>query len=73
MWYCIADKFGIFGESSVIHKLKPSKLVVTNINLLANLFICQTFFNKVLVHPVSPNIIATKFSQYMVYCILSCY
>ena len=38
-------------------KLKPSKLVVTINNLLANLFICQTFSAK---HLNSPNILPTK-------------
>ena len=49
MKYRIAGIFGTkldeFGESSVICQTKPSKLVVTINNLLANLFICQ-FLNQ---------------------------
>ena len=47
-------------------KLKPSKLVVTNNNLLADLFINQTFFAKIFIYPLSPHIITTKLSLYMV-------
>ena len=41
-------KLGKFGEWSAFAKLKPSKLVVTINNLLADLFICQTFFYQML-------------------------
>ena len=50
--YRIARKFGEFGESSAIRprfaKLKPSKLVLTINNLLADLSIRQTFFCQML-------------------------
>ena len=39
---------GEFGESSVIHQTKPSKLVLTINNLLVNLLIRQTFFRQIL-------------------------
>ena len=41
-------------------QLKSSKLVVTINNLLADLFICQTVFAKIFIHPLSPNIIIAK-------------
>ena len=40
----IEGKFGEFGKSFVIRQTKPSKLVLTINNLLADLLICQTFF-----------------------------
>ena len=39
-------------------KLTLSKLVVTISNLLADLFIRQTYITKVFIHSLSPNIIA---------------
>ena len=57
---------GKFGEPSAIRQTKPSKLVVTINNLLLDLFICQTFFAKIFIHPLSPNIIAAKISHYTV-------
>ena len=71
--YCIV---GIFdgGESLVnlvnhlkFDKLKSSKLVVTINNLLADLFIHQTYITKVFIHPLSPNIIAAKLPTIMIY------
>ena len=40
----VGGKFGEFGKLSMIHQTKPSKLVLTINNLLADLLICQTFF-----------------------------
>ena len=48
-------------------KLNPSKLVAQDIDLLADLFIHQTFFNKIFIHPLSPNVITAKFFLYMIY------
>ena len=59
-------KFGEFAESSVIRQTKTIKLVVTINCLLVDLFICQTFFAKIFIHPLSPNIIAAKLSHYAV-------
>ena len=48
-------------------KLKPSILVVTNNNIiLADLFIHQTFFAKILIHPLLPNIFGINFFSYMI-------
>ena len=46
--YRIAGKFGEFGKSFVIRQTKPSKLVLTINNLLADLLIRQTFFRQML-------------------------
>ena len=54
-------KFGKFGESS---SLCQTNLVATIDNLLANLFIRQTFFATTFAHLLSPNIIAAKLSRY---------
>ena len=48
-------------------KLKPSKLVVTIDNPLADLFIRQTFSAKRLKRVDSPNILPAKLSRYTVY------
>ena len=48
-------KFGKFGESSVI---RPTKTI------LKTLFIHQTVFSKIFIHPLSPKVIATKLSHY---------
>ena len=61
--YHIAEKFG---KSSTTHQTKPSSLIVTINNLLADLFICQTIFTKIFIHPLSPNIIIANFSCYTV-------
>ena len=45
---------------------KPSKVVVTINNLLADLFIRQTFFAKCLKRVNLSNIFPTKLSRYMV-------
>ena len=50
-----------FDESSAIYQTKPSKLVVTINNHLADLFIHQTFSTKVFIHPLSPNISPPNF------------
>ena len=47
-------------------QLKPSKLVVTINNLLADLFIYQTVFAKIFIHSLSPNI---RTLQYKLQCI----
>ena len=47
-------------------KLTPSKLVVTINNLLADLFIHQTFITEVFIHPLSPNIIAAKLTTIII-------
>ena len=54
-------------------KSKPSKLVVKIDNLIADLFIYQTFFAKVFIHPLSPNINAAKLSHYMVLLLYTCF
>ena len=46
--YHIARKFGKFGKSYMICQLKPSKLVLTTNNLLADQLIYQTFFCQML-------------------------
>ena len=58
--YCIVGKFDgrKFGESSAIHKIKLSKLVPT----INNLWLPKSFA-KIFIHPLSPNIIAAKFSH----------
>ena len=43
----VGEKFGEFGNSSVI-ELKPSKLVLTINNVLADLIIRQIFFHQML-------------------------
>ena len=48
-------------------KLKPSKLVVTIDNPLADLFISQTFSTKCLKTVNLPNILPAKLSHYTVY------
>ena len=48
-------------------KLKPSKLVVTIDNPLADLLIRQTFFRQTLEKVDSPNILPAKLSRYTVY------
>ena len=53
-------KLGKFGESPVIHQTKPSELVVTINNPLADLFICQTFSAKHLKRVNLPNILPAK-------------
>ena len=50
-----------FDESSAICQTKPSKLVVTINNHLADLFIHQTFFTKVFIDPLSPNVSPPNF------------
>ena len=45
-------KFSKFGESSVIHQTKT---------ILKTLFIHQTVFSKIFIHPLSPKVIAAKF------------
>ena len=64
MWsiYCIVGKFG---ESSVIHQTKPSNLVHTINNLLADLLIHQTFFSQMLERVNSPNVPATRYTIYL--------
>ena len=47
-------------------KLKPSKLVLTIKNLLADLLIRQTFFCQMLKRVNSPNFPPAKLSRYMV-------
>ena len=44
----MGGKFGEFGKSSMNAKLKPSNLVLTINNLLADLLIRQTFFCQML-------------------------
>ena len=66
--YCIA---GMFSRRGLVNhqqfaKLKLSKLVVTINNLLANLFISQTFFTKVSIHPLPSSIFAIILSRYTV-------
>ena len=48
IYYHIVGKFGEeeFGESSMIHQTKPSKLALPINYLLAVLLICLTFFPK---------------------------
>ena len=46
--YILYRKKGKFGESSIIRQLKPSKLVITINNLLADLLIRQTIFRHIL-------------------------
>ena len=58
---------GKVGESSVIHQLKPSILVVAINNLLVNLFILKTFFAKSFIHLLLLNIINAKLSRYTVF------
>ena len=50
-----------FDKSSVICQTKPSKLIVTINNHLTDLFIHQTFFTKVFIHPLSPNLSPPNF------------
>ena len=52
-YIAIAEKFGKFGESSVIRQTKTVQIVLVINNLLGNLFIRQTFFRQRL---NSPNI-----------------
>ena len=53
-------KFGKFGESSVICQIKTIQISTNHI--LANLYICQTFFDKIFVNTVlPPNIITNTF------------
>ena len=54
-------------------KLKASKLVVTINILRADLFIHQTFFAKIFIHPLSLNTIVTKFSCYTVHVYIHTY
>ena len=61
--YRIAGRFGKFGQLSVICQTKTTQ--ISN-KLMADLFIRQTFFAKIFIHPLSPNIIAIKVSRYMV-------
>ena len=61
--HCIVGIFGGERSANLVNhlqfdKLTPSKLVVTINNLLADLFIRQTYITKVFIHPLSPNIIA---------------
>ena len=58
--YCIVGKFG---ESFMSRQTKPSKLVLTINNLLADLFICQTFFRQML--KKSLNFSPAKLSHYI--------
>ena len=50
-----------FDESTAICLTKPSKLIVKINNHLADLFIHQTFFTKVFIHPLSPNLSQPNF------------
>ena len=59
-------KFGKFGESSVIRQTKPSKLVLTINNLLADLLIRQTFFRQMLETSQFAKLSPTKVSCYTV-------
>ena len=55
-------KYGGFGESSVIRQTKTIQISSCN---LADQFIHQTFFAKIFIHPLLPNIMATKLSRSM--------
>ena len=46
--YRIMEKFGKFHEPSMIRQTKPSKLVLTINNLLADLLIHQTYSHQML-------------------------
>ena len=50
-------------------KLKPSNLVLTIDNLLADLLIRQTFFYEMLENSQFAKLIPPKFSHYMVYIV----
>ena len=58
------EKFGKFGESSMIRQNKPSKLVPTINNLWADLLIHQTFLTKCFIYQTFP--LPTFPTSYMV-------
>ena len=59
-------KFGKFSESSVICQTKPTKLLHTINNLLADLLIRQTYFTKCLKRANLPNFPPPELSHYTV-------
>ena len=65
--YHIAGKFGEFGKSSMIRQTKPSKLVLTINNLLADPLIRQTFFCQMLEMSHFAKHSPTKLCRYIVH------
>ena len=65
--YCIARKFG---ELSVIHQTKLSKLVLIINNLLVDLLICQIFCSKGSKRVNSPNFPAIRYTVYLKHLVL---
>ena len=57
---------GEFGESSMIRRTKPLKLVLIINNLLVDLLICQTFFHQMLKTNQFINVPPTKVSLHTV-------
>ena len=62
VWW--VESLANLANSRQFTELKPSKVIVTINNPLADLFICQTIFLK---RVKSPNILPAKLSRYTVY------